>query len=154
MADLNTVRMPVESADVLTRGAMLVSIEAARDFDRSGRGEFVQARDRDTGLDIWVATVVDLDQMYQPDVEPTGFRRTAEMKVRILSNSRPVVPAAMVPGFGPVVEFENLTLTPYTDTTKCTGPRDGRAHRCGARQAYSMRATGMRAFSGQVSTGS
>ena len=46
----------------------------------------------------------------------------------------------------------DLTLTPYADTNKCTGPRDGRAHRCGARLAYSLRATGIREFSGLVST--
>jgi hypothetical protein len=50
-----------------------------------------------------------------------------------------------------VVEFEGLTLTPYTDTTRCTGARDGRPHRCGARQAYSMRANAIRAFSGLAS---
>jgi hypothetical protein len=96
-------------------------------------------------------TVFDMDQMFDPDAEPSGFRRSAELKVRVVSAQRPTPPQAQVPGFGPVIEFEGLTLTPYADTTKCSGPRDGRPHRCGARQAYSLRATGIRPFSGLAS---
>jgi hypothetical protein len=96
-----------------------------------------------------------MDLMYDPEDAQQGgfFRRSAEVKVRVVSNTRPVPPPAQVPGFGPVVEFVGLTLTPYADTTRCVGPRDGRPHRCGARQAFSLRATGIRPFSGEVATG-
>jgi hypothetical protein len=129
-----------------------MGIEAATDFDLRGKVDDAQARDKDTGLRIWMFTGIDMDLMYQPEEEPAGFRRTAESKVRVVSAQRPVPPAPQVPGFGPVIEFEGLTLTPYADTNKCTGPRDGRPHRCGARLAFSLRATGIREFSGSVST--
>ena len=149
---LSTVRVPVDSSYVFAHGAMVVSIEAATDFDLRGKVEDAQMRDKDTGQRVWVVIVIDLDQMYQPGEEPAGFRRTAEQKVRVISAQRPVPPPAQVAGFGPVVEFTDLTLTPYADTNKCTGPRDGRPHRCAARLAYSLRATGIREFSGLAST--
>src|SRR5262245_51387750 len=130
---------------------MVVGIEAATDFDLRGKVQDAQARDKDTGQRIWVLTVIDMDQMYDPDDDSPGFRRSAELKVRVISGQRPSPPPAQVPGFGPVIEFEGLTLTPYADTTRCSGPKDGRPHRCGARQAYSLRATGIRAFSGLAS---
>ena len=149
---LSTVRVPVESSYVFRRGFLVIGIEAATDFDLRGKVDDAQARDKDTGLRMWVLSGIDMDQMYQPGEEPVGFRRSAEVKVRIVANQRPVPPAAQVAGFGPVVEFVDLTLTPYADTNKCTGPRDGRPHRCGARLAYSLRATGIREFAGLVSS--
>ena len=152
MTALSSIRVPVDPAYVFSRGAMVAGIEAATDFDLRGKVDDAQARDPETGQRIWVVTVIDMDQMYQPDAEQPGFRRTSEVKVRVISAQRPVPPPAQVAGFGPLVELEGMTLTPYTDTTKCTGPRDGRPHRCGARLAFSIRATGMRAFTGLVST--
>jgi hypothetical protein len=152
MTALSTIRVPVDSADVFSRGAMVAGVEAATDFDLRGKVDDAQARDPATGQRVWVVTVIDMDQMYQADAEQSRFRRSSEMKVKVISAHRPVPPPPQVPGFGPVVEFEDMTLTPYTDTGKCTGPRDGRPHRCGARQAFSIRASGMRAFSGLVPT--
>jgi hypothetical protein len=149
---LSTVRVPVDSSYVFRRGFLLMNIEAATDFDLRGKVDDAQARDKDTGLRMWNASGIDMDLMYQPGEEPVGFRRSAEVKVRIMSAQRPVPPPAQVAGFGPVVEFEGLTLTPYADTNKCTGARDGRPHRCGARLAYSLRATGIREFSGLATT--
>jgi len=42
------------------------------------------------------------------------------------------------------VEFEGLQATPYVDSSRCNGEDNGR-HRCRARQAYSLKATGVRA---------
>ena len=39
------------------------------------------------------------------------------------------------------VEFEGMTATPYVDASRC----QGNGKKCGARQAYSLRATGVRA---------
>lgn len=151
---LNSIRMPVESGQVFGRGFLVMGIEVATDFDARGRGASdTQARDKDTGERLWVVSGIDMDLMYHPEDDQQGgrfFRRSAEVKVRVASNNRPVPPVAQVPEFGPVVEFVGLTLTPYPDQSRCTGPRDGRPHRCGARQAYSMRASGIRAFSGEV----
>jgi hypothetical protein len=152
MAALSTIRVPVESAYVFGRGAMLVGLEAVMSFELRGKVEDAQERDKETGLRLWLATVIDLDQMYQPGEEDAGFRRSAEAKVKIAAAQRPVPPPPQVAGFGPVVEFEGLTLTPWTDDSKCKAPEQGKPHRCRARLAWSLRATGMREFSGLVST--
>jgi hypothetical protein len=145
------VRVPVDSSCVFDEGFLVMGIEAATDFDLRGKVDDPQARDKDTGERIWMVAGINMALMYRPGEESVGFRRSAEVKVRVVSSLRPVPPAAQVAGFGPVVEFENLMLTPYADTNKCTGPRDGRAHRCGARLEYSLRATGIREFSGPAS---
>lgn len=152
MAALNSIRVPVDSSYVLSRGGLLMGIEAKLDFALRGKVDDAQERDKETGMRVWLVIVTDLDQVYQPDVEQDGFRRTAELKVKVVSNYRPVPPPTKPGELGPVIEFEELTLTPYPDTNSCKGPRDGRPHRCGARLAYSMRATGIREFSGLAST--
>jgi hypothetical protein len=38
------------------------------------------------------------------------------------------------------IEFEGMTVTPYVDTGRCQGKG-----KCGARQGYSLKATGVRA---------
>lgn len=142
----NTIRVPVDSGYVLPKGAMFVSVEAATDFELRGKVDDAQARDKETGLRLWVVRVIDMDQVNQPD--GPGFSRSAELKVRVVSPHRPVPPSPQVAGYGALIEFEGLTLTPYADSSKCLGPRLGREHRCGARQAYSLRATGIREFTG------
>ena len=112
---------------------MVAGVEAATDFDLRGKVDDAQARDKDTGLRLWMLRGIDMDLMYQPEAEPLRFGQSAEWKVRLMSATRPVPPPAQVPGFGPLVELEGMTLTPYADTQKCTGARDGRPHRCGAR---------------------
>jgi hypothetical protein len=145
----NSIRVPVPSEYVFPRGVMVVGVEAATDFDLRGKVEDAQARDKDTGVRVWVLRGVDMDQVAQPDDEPaSGFARPAEVKVRIVSAQRPIPPVSRVAGYGALVEFEGLTLTPYTDTSRCTGMK----HKCGARQAYSLRATGIREFAGLAST--
>jgi hypothetical protein len=122
---------------------MLMSIDPVTDFDLRGKVEDDQARDSESGMRMWVVTVIDME-------EPEGgrFRRSAELKVKIPSVQRPVAPPSRVPGYNPLVSFEGLTLTPYLDAQKCTGPRDGGRHMCRARVAYSLRATGMVEFAG------
>ena len=151
MAALNTVRFPVESAYVFGRGVMVTGLEASMDFNLRGKVQDAQARDPETGARLWMLFGVDMDETYDPDAEQSGFHRSAEVKVRIASETRPVVPPALVAGFGPVVEFENLTLTPWPDTARCKAPEQGKAHVCRTRLAYSMRATGLHAFSGALS---
>lgn len=153
MAALSTVRVPVESSYVFGRGAMFCSVEAATDFDLRGKVEDTQVRDPETGLRVWTVTVVDMDQVHQPgDEDASGFRRSPEVRVKVLAAQRPVPPRSPIPGYGALVEFEGLTLTPWTDQSKCMGPEKGKPHKCRARLAYSLRATGMREFSGTAST--
>ena len=117
-------------------------------FDLLGKVDDSQARDKETGLRVWTVRVVDIEQ---PD-ESVRFLKSSELKVRVASEQRPVPPPSRVPGYPPLVAFEGLTLTPYLDAQKCLGPRRGEAHKCRARVAYSLRATGMVEFVDESST--
>ena len=57
--------------------------------------------------------------------------------VKILADRKPGPPTGTA--FEPV-EFEGLQVTPYVDTGRCQGKG-----RCGARMAFSLRATGIKA---------
>ena len=103
--------------------AMIGEVRQVLDFDRSTKERPVQAAD-DNGLLMWQVEVLDLD--------PDARQRT--LKVKIAAPMQPVPPAAPEGmSFRPVV-FEKLTVTPYVDTN---GQRP--------RQAFSLKATGMRA---------
>jgi hypothetical protein len=103
-----------------------------RDFDRSSGDRVVQQADKATGLPLWVVEVIDAD--------PDARQRT--VKVKIAAQVQPVLPPP-APGqpFTPV-EFDGMTATPYVDSSRCQG--NGK-DKCGARQAYSLKATGVRA---------
>jgi hypothetical protein len=153
MAVPSSIRVPVDSAFVFPHGAMFVGVEASTDFDLRGKVEDDQARDRESGLRIWLVTVIDMDQLRQvQEDEGGGFRRPAEVKVKVVSEQRPVPPRPQVAGYGALVEFEGLMLTPYPDSAKCRAPHAGREHRCGARLAWSMKATGIKEFAGLASS--
>lgn len=94
------------------------------DFEKSTRENRVQARDRDTGLPVWLVEVVDFDPK----------ARVKTYKVKVVSEYQPVPPEAISPQvpIRPVV-LENLTVTPYI----ADGPRP--------RIAYSLRCTGLAA---------
>lgn len=133
-----TQRVDTGMATVFAHGAYLMSVEAELDFDKRQAGvEDSQKRDKDTGIRLWSAIVLDGD----PEAQR---RRQAEVKVVIAAEHQPE-PPELLPGtpFRPV-EFEGLTLFAYPDTSKCRPPRKGEEHRCRARVAYSLRATGMR----------
>jgi hypothetical protein len=129
-------RMPVEFGVVFPCGAFVASVSAVRDFDASRPGQDVQARDKDTGELLW-----------QVDVIPINAEGQAEQSVRVKipASVQPVPPEAL-PGspFRPV-EFDGMTVTPWVDNQRCTGPRKGEPHRCRARIGYSLMAKGMRA---------
>jgi len=73
------------------------------------------------------------------DQEP--LQRT--VKVKVAATYQPVLPDAPAPGspFVPV-EFEGLQATPWVDAARCKAKETGK---CGARMAYSLKATGVRA---------
>ena len=123
--------IPVEFGTVFPSGVYAAGgVEKVRDFDRSKRGEVIQQADKATGLPLWVVEVIDAD--------PEARQRT--VKVKVAAEYQPVLPPP-VPGSPFVaVEFEGMTATPYVDTGRCQGQG-----KCGARQAYSFKATGVRA---------
>jgi len=138
------IKVPVASELVFEHGALFLSVEPVIDFDRrkSGAGD-PQERDKATGLRLWEVKVTDLDPK-------AGKFGTTEVKVKIASEYQPEVPEAQVPGFPPKVDFTDVVLVPWVDDRKCR-PMEGRAHRCGARQGWSIKASGMVAF-GSVSS--
>ena len=91
----------------------------------------VQQADKVTGLPLWVVEVINAD--------PEARQRT--VKVKVAAQVQPVLPPPP-PGspFTPV-EFEGLTVTPYVDAGRCNAKETGK---CGARMAYSLKATGVR----------
>ena len=127
-------QIPIEFGIVFPAGAYAAGkIEMVRDFDRSSGDRVVQQADKHSGLPLWVVEVIDADE--------TARQRT--VKVKIAAQVQPVLPPP-APGspFTPV-EFDGLTATPYVDTGRCQG-NNGKG-KCGARQAYSLKATGVRA---------
>jgi len=114
----------VEFGDMFPFGAAVVGeVQAQADFDASTRERPVQAREKDTGLPVWVVDIMDFD----PEA------RERQFKVKIAAPVQPVPPSAIegVP-VRPVV-LEGLTVTPYI--------KDGNRPKI----AYSLRATGMAA---------
>jgi hypothetical protein len=112
--------IPVEFAAVFAHGAFAAGgFEPVRDFDASSGDRFVQAKDKVSGLPVWVIEVIDAD--------PAARDKTA--KVKIAAADRPVLPPAP-PGMPFVpVEFTGLTVTPYVNQV--------------GRLAYSLKAIGI-----------
>jgi hypothetical protein len=122
MALRNGSRLPVSMHDVFPDGCHLVpdSIAEAQDYDEA-TGRRSPAVDKVTGKPVFQCRVADMD--------PELAGRQRETVVKILADRMPVPPTRTA---FEMVEFENLTVTPYVvDTTK--------------RLAYSLRATGIKA---------
>ena len=60
--------------------------------------------------------------------------------MKVAAEVQPVLPPAAPGSPFTAVEFEGMTATPYVDPCRCQG--NGK---CGARMAYSLKATGVRA---------
>jgi hypothetical protein len=126
-------QIPIEFGTVFPGGAYAAGpVEKVRDFERSRRDEVIQQLDKDSGLPLWVVEVI--------DAQEDARQRT--VKVKIAAQVQPVLPPP-VPGspFTPV-EFDGMAVVPYVDTGRCQAKDTGK---CGARLAYSLKATGIRA---------
>jgi hypothetical protein len=123
--------IPIEFGMVFPAGAYAAGgIEMVRDFDRSSGDRVVQQVDKHSGLPLWVVEVIDADE--------SARQRT--VKVKLAAQVQPVLPPPAGGSPFTAVEFDGLTVTPYVDTGRCQGK-----NKCGARQAYSLKATGVRA---------
>jgi hypothetical protein len=116
----NGARFPVAMADAFPAGCALVpeSITEAQDYDPQTKTRS-PAFDKVTGKRVWQCRVSDLD--------PELAGRSREVGVKILADREPAAPTGHP---FELVEFENLTATPYV-TDK-------------GRMAYSLRATGLK----------
>jgi hypothetical protein len=126
---------PVEFAAVFPSGAYAAGgFDMIRDFDRSSGDRIIQQTDKTTGLPLWVIEVINPD--------PDARQRT--VKVKVAAQYQPVLPDAPAGSPFTPVEFEGMQATPYVDSSRCNGDGDGKG-KCAARQAYSLKATGVRA---------
>src|ERR687893_377154 len=119
MANLQALK--VEFGAAFPFGVCMVGgVEKQNDFERSSKDNRVQARDKETGLPVWVVEVIDFDPQ----------ARTKTYRVKVVAEVQPVPP-------------ENLTVTPYI----ADGPRPKIAYslRCtglaapGARRSVDQR---------------
>ena len=125
----------VEFGAVFPDGAYAAGkFEMVRDFDRSSGDRVVQQINKVTGLPLWVVEVIDADEA----------ARQRTVKVKVAAQVQPVLPSAAAGSPFTAVEFEGLMATPYVDSSRCQGNGTGK-DKCGARLAYSLRATGVRA---------
>ena len=89
----------------------------------------VQQADKDSGLPLWVVEVI--------DAQENARQRT--VKVKIAAQVQPVLPPPAPGSPFTAVEFDGMTATPYVDSSRCQATD---TRRCGARLAYSFKATG------------
>ena len=75
-------------------------------------------------------------------INPDPEARQRTVKVKVAATYQPVLPDAPAGSPFVPVEFEGLTATPWVDASRCNAKETGR---CGARMAYSLKATGVRA---------
>jgi hypothetical protein len=113
-------RINVRHEDVFTQPVILLSVDPVEDFEKRRAGNpDPQERDKQTGLRLWSASVLD----------PTAPQGRREIKVKIASDQAPVPPnGPMAP-----VEFDGLQVIPYLD-----------ANRAKPRVAIAYRAAGFR----------
>jgi len=124
------VRLPATMADVFPAGCHLIpdSIIEAMDYDEA-TGRRFPAVDKHTGKPVFQCRVSDRDRGLEG--------RSREVVVKILTDRMPSPPTGTA---FELVEFEGLLVTPYVDNGRCQG-----RGRCGARMAFSLRATGIKA---------
>ena len=126
----NGSRLLVTMTDVFPHGCHLMpeSISEAQDYNEQTR-QRTPAIDKLTGQRVFQVRVVDMD----PELEG----RSREVVVKVLADREPSPPTRTP---FELVEFENLTVTPYVDSGRCQG-----RGKCTARMAFSLRATGLKA---------
>ena len=79
---------------------MVGGVEKQNDFERSSKDNTMQARDKETGLPVWVVEVIDFDPQ----------ARTKTYKVKVVAEVQPVPPAALADAPIRPVVLENLTV--------------------------------------------
>ena len=130
-------RIKLQHGDVFPAGAFLKgAVEPVADFNAEPRadGSRPQSLDKETGLPVWQATVLDAD-------EEAGKKDTA-VSVKFLAKHQPVPPENKTPFPWTPVEFKGLTALAWIDDN---GPRP--------RIAWSYRAEEMVAPSSNGSAG-
>ena len=124
---------PVEFGAVFPSGVYAAGgFEMVRDFDKSNGDRVVQQADKHTGLPLWVVEVIDAD--------PEARQRT--VKVKVAAQYQPVLPDA--PAGSPFIAGRVRGPDRHPVRGRLPVPGQGTG-KCGARLAYSLKATGVRA---------
>ena len=121
--------IPVEFAQVFPRGVFAAGpFEPVRDFEASKGDRFVQSKDKQTGLPLWVAEVIDGD--------PAA--RQKSLRVKVAASDQPMLPSPPAGMPFVAVEFAGLMVTPYVNQA--------------GRLAFSLKAAGVRPVGRQSRT--
>lgn len=143
-------RIKLQHGDVFPMGAFLKGpVEPVADFNAEPRadGSRPQSVDKETGLPVWQATVLDADN-------EAGKKDTA-VSVKFLAKQQPVPPENKTPFPWTPVEFKGLTALAWIDDN---GPRPRiawsyRAEEMVAPSASGTSGTGSTASSGSAGKG-
>ena len=132
-------RIGIKQFEHFTHPLLLVGeVEPRRGFDKSTRDNPVQEVDKESGVRVWEAEVVNTD--------PEARKADRSFTVKIVAERQPVPPeSADASGMRPVV-FAHLEAMPWLDDRMCSGK--DQPHRCRAKIAWSYRASGFAETSG------
>lgn len=122
-------RIPMRHGEVFPHGAYLIDEFApVGDYDAPRRpdGSRPQATDPETGLPVWSVAVIDAD--------PEATKKDKSVTVKVAAKVQPVPPQNKSGTPFTLVEFTNITATPWIDDS---GPGER------GRLAWSLRATGV-----------
>lgn len=126
-------RMSIKQHEHFPHPLMLVGdVTMSRDFERSTKDNPVQAVDKETGLRIYEAEVVNTD--------PEARKSDRSFTVKLLAEKQPVPPPAPEGSSMRPVAFTHLEAMPWLDDRMCNG-KDS-PHKCRAKIAWSYRASG------------
>ncbi len=135
-------RMSIKQHEHFPHPLMLVGdVTMSRDFEKSTRDNPVQAVDKETGLRIYEAEVVNTD--------PEARKGDRSFTVKLLADKQPVPPEAPDGSTMRPVVFRHLEAMPWLDDRMCNG-KDS-PHKCRAKIAWSYRASGFEDTSGSGS---
>ncbi len=126
-------RIGIKQFEHFTHPLLLVGeVEPRRDFEKSSKDNPVQEVDKESGVRVWEAEVVNTD--------PEARKADRSFTVKIVAERQPVPPeSADASGMRPVV-FAHLEAMPWLDDRMCSGK--DQPHRCRAKIAWSYRASG------------
>lgn len=132
-------RIGIKQFEHFTHPLLLVGeVEPRRDFEKSTKDNPVQEVDKESGVRVWEAEVVNTD--------PEARKADRSFTVKIVAERQPVPPeSADASGMRPVV-FAHLEAMPWMDDRMCSGK--DQPHRCRAKIAWSYRASGFAEASG------
>lgn len=138
-------RIKIDHGDLFPAGAFLKgAVEPVMDFNAPKRadGSRPQQVDKDTGLLLWQATVLDADE--------EASKKDTALTVKFAAKVRPVPPENTSGLPWTPVEFTGLTALPYVEYT---GTKDQDGHDR-TRIAWSFRAEDIVAPGGSAKSGS